>query len=166
VLACVLIGAITFFYIKRKRSRTSAAGGASESLTGSQGMSQAGSGAGRRRGGGGGGGGSGGGRDYFGPPARVGPYTHAGEDEVISPLTAGHRGVPVRPLGPGDIVPAVEIGGGERTPGESNIGSNVGSTVPSNVVSPVGESEVENGRTEYFYAKEVPEKAEHRVELP
>lgn len=64
--------------------------------------------------------------DYFGPSATAGPYTEGvlGEGEVE---VHGHEGdglgrgaVPVSPRGPGDIVPAVEIGGRERGVGEED----------------------------------------------
>jgi hypothetical protein len=57
--------------------------------------------------------------DYFGPAATAGPYTTTEADEVahdegLHRVVSSPGGVPASPDGPGDIVPAVEIGGVER----------------------------------------------------
>jgi hypothetical protein len=81
--------------------------------------------------------------DYFGPDAMPGPYT--GNE---SPGSQPPRGVPLSPNSPGDIVGAVEIGHSREH---------------SNVTSP---GEFSEQITNSDYLKEVPEKPEHRVELP
>lgn len=81
--------------------------------------------------------------DYFGPVARAGPYT-----DNESPGSLPYRSVPVEPNSPGDIVGAVEIGHSRDN---------------SNITSPGGLGEL-NANAEYL--KDVPERPEHRVELP
>jgi hypothetical protein len=81
--------------------------------------------------------------DYFGPTARPGPYT-----DNESPGSQPARGVPLSPHSPGDIVGAVEIGHSREH---------------SSVTSP---GEVIEQTPTPDYLKDVPETAEHRIELP
>lgn len=83
-----------------------------------------------------GGRGEGGAQDYFGPAPRAGPFTGDGDQtpgpsDEVSPGQWGRGAVPISPDGPSDIVPAVEIGGGERRPtlGREGDGSGQGSDV-------------------------------------
>lgn len=133
--------------------------------------------------------------DYFGPRATAGPYTEnvetpeVGEGEV-SPGQWGRGAVPVSPDGPGDIIPAVEIGGGERRPtfGRETGGSNLATQRMQESVAleevGVGEGGIEpapayeestvelapgrRGRNNTILggAKDVPETPEYRNELP
>ena len=80
--------------------------------------------------------GEGGNIDYFGPRATAGPYTGdadatPGPGDEVSPGQWPRGAVPVSPDGPGDIVPAVEIGGTERRPalGREGDGSGQGSDI-------------------------------------
>lgn len=50
-------------------------------------------------------------RDYFGPPAALGPYSETPQhpSAVTTPGLERERGVPIQPMGPGDIAAPVEI---------------------------------------------------------
>lgn len=78
-------------------------------------------------------------KDYFGPTAKVGPYTETASTLGMTPLgspDSTNRGVPASPQGPADIAAPVEIGG--SLPIE----------LPRRLVS------------------DIPEKPEFRIELP
>lgn len=87
--------------------------------------------------------------DYFGPAPTAGPYTE--EDGGGGGGGGGARGaVPVSPDGPGDIVPAVEMGEGREHGGAGSPGEE--------------EGESEGWKLGRF--KGVPETVEDRAELP
>ena len=117
--------------------------------------------------------------DYFGPQATAGPYTE-GTADGVGRGPAGVRGaVPISPQGPGDIVPAVEIGGEERRAqggegrGEKlgevgNDAAGVESAPPyeEGFEGQVGEGGLVQGTRVGRDTKEVPETPDHRFELP
>ncbi len=93
--AGLVIGAVTWLCIRRRRDR-SQRGGRRSNVPMSESTSDVVSRAGPLRGLA---------QDYFGPDAVAGPYTDTGTSGVTTP----GQGVPVEPQGPADIVAPVEI---------------------------------------------------------
>lgn len=93
--------------------------------------------------------------NYWGPVARAGPYTEEGGGGGGGEGGAVRGAVPVSPHGPGDIVPAVEMGEGREQSGVES---------PQAVSPGDGGKGSEGG--EFEGLKSMPETAENRAELP